>query len=112
MQQRQHPSQHPLRGTVIFNPGDTSADTSHTNVQDEADLSEVREVRTTFGEIGRGAQGAAGAPVPEEGEEPEFLEFEDINDRVKYRYSDEPEAPEDAIGKVKGTGHSFEWDVF
>lgn len=97
MQQRQHPSQHPLRGTVHFNPGDTSVDTSCTNVQDEADLSEPREVRTIFGEIGRGTQDPAGAPVP--GEEPEFMEFEDIDDRVEYRYSDEPEAPEDAMGK-------------
>jgi hypothetical protein len=95
----QHPSQHPLHGTVLFNPGDTSVDTSCTNVQDEADLSEPREVRTIFGEIGRDTQGPSGVPIPEESEEPEFLEFEDIDDKVKYRYSDEPEAPEDAIGK-------------
>ncbi|KAL4531456.1 hypothetical protein Ndes2526B_g04430 [Nannochloris sp. 'desiccata'] len=110
MQQRQHPSQHPLRGTVHFNPGDTSVDTSCTNVQDEADLSEPREVRTIFGEIGRGTQDPAGAPVP--GEEPEFMEFEDIDDRVEYRYSDEPEAPEDAMGPVPRIGHigSFSLD--
>ncbi|KAG7667077.1 hypothetical protein KSW81_000820 [Nannochloris sp. 'desiccata'] len=89
---------------------DTSVDTSCTNVQDEADLSEPREVRTIFGEIGRGTQGPAGAPVP--GEEPEFMEFEDIDDRVEYRYSDEPEAPEDAMGPVPRIGHigSFSLD--
>jgi hypothetical protein len=98
-QQRQHPSQHPLRGTVIFNPGDTSADTSYTNIQDEADLSEPREVKIIFGAIGRETQGPAGVPIPEENDESEYMEFEDIVNDVEYRYSDDPEAPGDAIGE-------------
>ena len=101
----QHPSQHPLQGRVIFKPGDNSVDTSYTNIQDEADLSEPREVRAIFGEIGHDTQGPAGAPVPDEGDQPEFMEFDEVDDKVECRYSDDPEAPEDAIGPVPRMGH-------
>lgn len=106
MQHRHYPTQHPLHGTVIFNPGDTSVDTSYTKIDDEADLSEPREVKTIFGVIGQDTQGPAGAPVPEEGEQPEYMELEDEHE-VEYRYSDEPEAPEDAIGKYSAGNFSM-----
>ncbi len=95
----QRKSLHLLRGTAIFTPGDTSVDTSYNKIQDEADLSEPREVKAVFGEIGIENQGAVGVPVPAEGDELENVEFEDTVHDVEYRYTDEPDAPEDAVGK-------------
>ena len=73
-------------------------------------MSEPREVKTIFGVISQDTQGPAGAPVPEEDEQPKYMELEDEHE-VEYRYSDEPEAPEDAIGEYS-TGTIFLWFFF
>ena len=92
---------HQLKGNIHYKyTYQLLRSTSYTRIDDEADLSEPHEVKAIFGEIGQDTQGPAGAPVPEEGENPEFMELEDEHD-VEYRYSDDPEAPEDAIGKIK-----------
>jgi hypothetical protein len=93
--------QHPLSGVVNALPGDTSVDTSHTNVQDEADLTEPREVAAVFGDIGQDNQGAVGVPVVASAAEPMPRDFEEMPDvaDTEYGYAADPEAPQDAVGK-------------
>lgn len=89
--------QEPLRDELIYRAGDTSIDTTHNEIQDEADLSEPREVKAIWGEIGLDTQGPAGAPIPDLDDQIK-PEFEDMTD-AEYRYTADPDAPEDAAGE-------------
>ena len=91
----------PLRDALVCKQGDTSIDTTYNEIQDESDLTEPREVKAIWGEIGLDTQGPAGAPVPDLDDvpTPEFEDMPDVAD-TEFRYTADPDAPEDAAGKL------------